>query len=135
MEQPVNARLVKQISLQVGTDHFSKHVNNCTYTPSSSQQEWRGGTPDAVFTDSTASTWALALTFIQDWETEQSLCNFLLEHEGESATLTYMPHADGEVSFTSTVQLVAPTIGGAVGSFNESTVTLGSTKPELTRLP
>lgn len=132
-EQNASPRLVKHITLTVGTDQFSKHVSNVQFTPSSSIQEWRGGTPEAVFTDSTASTWQFALTLIQDWETAASLCNFLLEHEGETAEVVYKPHADGEVSFEADVQLAAPLIGGAVNAYNESTVTMGSTKPELKR--
>ncbi|QBE48750.1 hypothetical protein [Leucobacter triazinivorans] len=134
-EQPVNARLVKQITLKVGEDSFSKHVNNCRYARTSSMQEWRGGTPDAVFTDETAPTYTFELTGIQDWETATSLCNFLLEHEGETAEVEYKPHHDGEVSFISDIKIVSPEIGGAVGAYNEFTVTMGSTKPTLVRTP
>lgn len=131
----VAPKLIKEITITVGTDSFSKHVNNCKYTPSSSKQEWRGGTPDSVFTDQTAATWELALTLIQDWESATSLCNFLLAHAGETAKIVYKPIAGGKVSFESNVIIVAPEIGGAVGTFNESTVTMGSDKPVLKRAP
>ncbi len=128
-------RLVKHVKLTCGTDSFSKHVNNVQFTPSSSLQTWQGGTPDAVFSDQTNPTYVLDLTLVQDWETANSLCNYLLEHEGETAEIEYMPHADGKVSFIADVLLVAPTIGGPVGTYNESTVQMGSTKPELVRAP
>lgn len=132
-EITVDPQLVKHVTFTCGTDSFSKHVNNVQYTPSSSLQTWQGGTPDAVFTDQTSPTWVLDLTLIQDWETVTSLCNFLLEHDGEEAEVEYKPHAAGLVSFISTVRITAPTIGGAVGTYNESTVQMGSTKPVQVR--
>ncbi len=132
-EQPTTPRLVKHISLTVGTDSFSKHVNSVKYARSASMQEWRGGTPEAVFTDETSPTYTVEMTGIQDWETATSLCNFLLEHEGETADFEYKPHFDGKVSFISEVTIVAPEIGGPVGAYNEFTVTMGSTKPTLVR--
>lgn len=134
-ETPAAPRLVRHITLTVGNTSFSKHVNNCTFTPTASSSEWRGGTPDAVFTDSPPASWANALTFVQDWETENSLCNYMLEHDGEKADIIYKPQAEGSVSFLAEVTIVAPTIGGAVGAFNESTVTMPSTRPELVREP
>lgn len=132
-EIPVNPRLVKSVKFTLGDDSFSKHVNSVKFTPTRQMQEWRGGTPDAVFSESTAPTYAVEVTGIQDWETANSLCNFLLEHDGEQADFEYMPQSDGLVSFMSAVTIVGPEIGGPVGSYNEFTVTMGSTKPTLVR--
>ncbi|MFV0315493.1 MAG: hypothetical protein ACK5O2_00830 [Microthrixaceae bacterium] len=134
-EISANPRLVRHLTITIGTDSFSKHVNNCTFTPTASQTEWRGGTPDAVFTDSPPASWACALTLVQDWETAASLCNFLLAHDGEQAEFVYKPQADGAVSFETIATIVAPVIGGAVGVYNESTVTMPCERPELVRAP
>ena len=132
-ETNVNPRLVKHITLTIGDVMFSKHVNNVLFTPSSSTQTWQGGTPDATFSESTTPTYTCDLTGIQDWETEDSLCNFLLEHEGEVASLEYKPQASGTVTFAADVTIAAPPVGGAVGVYNEFSVSMGSTKPELVR--
>ena len=126
-------RLVKHIEFTVGTSSYSKHVNSVRYARSSSMQEWRGGTPDAVYSDETSPTYTCEIIGIQDWESDDSLCNFLLDHEGETLTMKYKPHHDGAVAFESEVKIVAPEIGGAVGAYNEFTVTMGSDKPVRTR--
>ena len=128
-------RLVKHVTFTLGTDSFSKHVNNVKFARSSSMQEWRGGTPDAVYSDETAPTYAVEITGIQDWETSASLCNYLLDHEGETVDFSYMPNAAGKVAFDSEVTIAAPEIGGPVGTYNEFSITMGSTKPVRTRLP
>lgn len=125
----VAPRAQKNLKLTIGADTFEKHVSSVQWTPSSSTVEWRGGTPDAVFTDTTAETWTANVTLIQDFETEDSLANFLLENAGEKVTAKYKPQADGDFEITADITLSSPAIGGAVNAFNESTVAMGSTKP------
>lgn len=122
----------KNLQLTVGTDTYEKHVSSVQWTPASSTIEWRGGTPDAVFTDVSSPTWTANLTLVQDWETEDSLCNFLLDHAGEQVLVKYKPQVDGDFEITATVTITPPAIGGAVNAFNESTVAMGSTKPVRT---
>lgn len=132
-ETDVNPRLVKHIEFTCGEDSFSKHVNDVNWEPSSSTVTWQGGTPDAVFSDQTAATYLLNVTGIQDWETEDSLCNWLHDHAGEAAAVTYKPHKDGLVSFAANITIAAPPIGGKVGTYNEFSVKMGSDKPVRTR--
>jgi hypothetical protein len=126
---PVSPEVQKNLQLMIGSDEYQKHVSSVAWEPSTSQVEWRGGTPDAVFTDSAAPTWTANFVLIQDWENPDSLFNFLLAHAGESAEISYKPVAAGEFSIDATVTLVAPAIGGAVGQYVEATVVMGSTAP------
>ena len=125
-------RMQKHIVVTIGENSYSGHVSACSLVPSNTIATWQGGTPDASFSETSPSTWTANLNVIQDWENPGSLCNFLLANEGEQARLTYKPHADGVFSTVSTVTLVAPQIGGTVNAYNESAVTLGSTKPVAT---
>jgi hypothetical protein len=129
VNRPANPRATKHISFQLGDDEYAEHVSSAQFTPSSSSIEWRGSTPAAVFTDTSSSTWVFAVNVVQDWETPGSLANFLLAHEGEKVDVVLKPEADGEFAVTAEVTIVPPAIGGAVNAFNESTVTMGSTKP------
>lgn len=119
----------KNLVLTIGTSSYEKHVSSVSWEPSSSQQEWRGGTPDAVFTDSAAPTWTANVTMIQDWENPDSMFNFCLQHAGEQVSATYKPDSDGAFSIVATITIVPPTIGGPVGQFVESTIQMGSTAP------
>ena len=125
-------RMQKHIVVTIGTKSFSGHVSAFSLVPASTTATWQGGTPDASFSDTSPSTWTVNMNVIQDWENPGSLCNFLLANEGQKADLIYKPHHDGVFSTLSKVTLVAPQIGGAVNAYNESAVTLGSTKPVAT---
>lgn len=113
----------------VSTLTYEKHVSSVNWEPTVQQQTWQGGTPDASLTDTSSPTWVANVTLVQDWDNPDSLCNFLLEHQGKSVAVTYKPDAAGEFSIQATITLVPPAIGGAVGVFNESTVQMGSTVP------
>lgn len=126
---PVSPEVQKNLQLMIGLDEYQKHVSSVSWEPSTSQVEWRGGTPDAVFTDSAAPTWTANFVLIQDWENPDSLFNFLLAHAGETAEVSYKPVAAGEFSIAATVTLAAPAIGGAVGQYVEATIVMGSTAP------
>lgn len=126
----VAPKAVKNLRLKVGTDNYEKHVSSIDWTPKSSTIQWAGGTPDAVFTDTSPEVWTANVTFIQDFETVDSFANFLLDHAGETAVVEYKPDADGDFGISATLTLGSPKIGGKVGTYNESTVAMGSTKPE-----
>ena len=128
-QAPVSPQVQKNLTLLVGTDSYEKHVSAVAWEPSITQQEWRGGTPDAVFTDSGAPTWVANVTLIQDWENPDSFFNFCLAHAGESIVAVYTPVAGGEFNITATITIVPPTIGGPVGEFVEATLAMGSTAP------
>lgn len=135
-----NPKAQKNLSLTITkeggvAETFEAHVSSVKWTPSRETLTWRGGTPDAVFTDTTAPTWAAEVVLVQDWDTPGSLFNFLLDNEGAKADAVYKPDAAGDFGISAEITLVAPDIGGAVNAFNESTVTMGSTKPERVVAP
>lgn len=129
--QPVPLFL-KDVTLEIGTgtpDDFSIGVSSVTFTPTASTVSWTG-LGLQTFTETTVATWAVALTYAQDWESTTSLSRYLFEHEGDVVPVTFIPKADGP-SFTADVSVTPGAIGGTVNSYAETTVTLGSTKPEL----
>lgn len=115
------------------TDNFAGHVSNVLVAPTSSTVTWAGGTPESQLSDTILGGWTLALNVAQDWDNADALCHFLLAHAGEGATFEYGP--DASSAFRSSVHvdtIVPPAIGGAVNQFNESTVTMGCSKPTIT---
>lgn len=128
-ENKPTARIQKFINLTIGQNSYSGHVSACAFVPAAAVVNWQGGSPDASLSATAASTWTMTAAVLQDWENPGSLSNFLLANEGETAVVTYKPHADGVFSLTSTITVVAPTIGGPVNAFNESAMTFGATKP------
>lgn len=131
---PIAFKAQKNLQFTLGTDTYEMHVSSIDWTPASSAVQWQGGTPDASFTDSSAPTWTANVTGAQDWETPDSLANFLLEHAGEQIPAKYKPDAAGDFEISATITIVPPKIGGAVGAFPEFTVAMGSTKPVVTPL-
>lgn len=130
---PASPTPQKNLLLTIGTDSYEQHVSTVAFVPTSTAITWRGGTPDAVFTDTTSPTWVCNVTAVQDWENPASLFNFLLDNAGETAQVTYKPDAAGLFGVAAEITIVAPQIGGAVNAYNESTLSFGSTKP--TRVP
>lgn len=128
-------KAIKNMLVQIGTDSYEKAVSSCKFVPSApSPVEFRGGTPDAVYTDQAPSTWAAQITLAQDYEDEDSFFNFCLDHEGETATITYKPDAAGTFGMTAPVTIVAPEVGGDVGAFPTTSLTFPcNAKP--TRVP
>jgi hypothetical protein len=120
----------KNLKLTIDDNTYEKHVSNIAWNPSSTTQNWQGGTPDSLLTDTTPSTWVAAWTILQDWQNPDSLINWVYDHQGEKVEVEYMPDADGDVTFTATVTIPDINIGGAVNAFNESTFSGPSTKPD-----
>lgn len=120
----VKPRVLKNYLVKIGADSFEKALNSVTLTPSSSTVTFKGGTPDAVFTDQTAPTWTCALSYAQDWETAGSLSVYLLQHEGESVDMEFSPLGSGP-KFKATVIITSGAVGGAIDAFAVATVTLG----------
>lgn len=129
----VKPLVMKDVDLIIGGetgDNYKKHIDGCTYTPASSVATWTGAGGN-THTDSSTATWTLALSYVQDWDTPDSLCAFLLEHEGETVAVTFTPRSGAGPSFTSDVTITPGAIGGQVNQFATTTTTLGSTKPQL----
>jgi hypothetical protein len=128
----VKPLVLKDVLLTVGDDNYEKHVSGVTFTPSSSTITWQGLSPDAKFTDVTAADWTVAVNYVQDWETEDSLSAYLFENEGETVSMTFTPSKGaGKKTFTADVTITPGAIGGEVNAYATTSVTLGSTKPVI----
>jgi hypothetical protein len=122
--------VLRDVDLLIGADNYEAHVSQCEYVPTTPQLTWTGLANNTVAASGTA-TWVLTLSGAQDWETADSLSQYLHEHEGESVVVTLTP-ADGSGSFTSTITISPANIGGTAAAFSVFTVSMGSTKPAFT---
>ena len=127
----VNPLVLKDVLLSLGLDSYEKHVSGVTFTPSASTINWQGLTPDSKFTDVTAADWTCQLDYVQDWETVDSLSQYLFENEGLEIEATFKPRSGSGPSFTATLVITPGAIGGVVNAYATTSVTLGSTKPVL----
>lgn len=122
--------VLRDVDLQIGTDNYEAHVSQCEYVPTTPQLSWTGLANNTVSASGTA-TWVLTIAGAQDWETANSLSQFLHEHEGETLPVTLTPK-DGAGTFTSDITIAPANIGGTAAAFSVFTVSMGSTKPEFT---
>lgn len=128
----VKPLVLKDVICTIGADGYQKHLSGVSFNPNSSAIQWQGLTPDSGFTDQTLATWGVTLDYVQDWETEDSLSQFLFEHEGETVPMAFTPvKGAGRKTFTSQVTITPGAIGGQVNQFATTSVTLGSTKPVI----
>nr|WP_315266024.1 hypothetical protein [Microbacterium lemovicicum] len=123
---PANIRLVTA-TVSIGADDYSAHIQDFSYDPSPVISEVTDVTGKVVRL-SGASGWNVTLNVFQDFTTT-GLARKMFNDEGTSVTLKIV---DGPTTYTSTVTLVAPQIGGPTKAVAVSSVTLPSTKPVLT---
>jgi hypothetical protein len=110
--------------LTLGLDGYQKHVSAVELVPTATSTTWKGLEPTAVFTNTGRATWVCNLAFAQDWETPDSLSQYLLEHEGEIVAAVFEPEAGG-AGFTANLVITPGSIGGAVDTTAVATVSLG----------
>ena len=116
--------VLKDALLKIGADNYEANVSAVEFVPSASSVPWKGLTPTASFTDMGSATWVCNLTFAQDWETTNSLSQYLLDHEGEQVEVEFRP-VSGGAGFAATLVLTPGSIGGSVDSVAVSSVSLG----------
>lgn len=131
-EIAVNPLVMKDVTLILDTagDDYKQHVDAVTFTPTSSIATWTG-LGSNTHTEAATATWTLDLSYVQDWETVDSLSAFLLANEGQTFAAEFHPKSGSGPSFTANVTITPGAIGGAVNAFATTTVSLGSTKPQL----
>jgi len=119
--------VLKDASFVVDADNYETNVSQVEFTATTSQVEWKGLTPTAVFTDSGAPTWACVLSYAQDWTTPDSLSQYLMDHQGEKVTAVFGPQGAvaGDAIFTVDLIIQAGPIGGSEGAVAVGSVTLG----------
>ncbi|MCS6563432.1 hypothetical protein [Curtobacterium poinsettiae] len=120
----VNPFVLSDTTLKIAADNYETAVSSVEFQPSGGTVSWKGLSPAAVFTFPQAVTWACAIAFAQDWETEDSLSQYLFEHQGETIAVEFAPKRGGK-SLYANVVIVPGSIGGAVDAVAASTVTLG----------
>ena len=103
---------------------FEAHLSGVVFTPATSMQSWKGLTPESVHTDGSAPTWTADLSYVQDWETANSLSNYLFAHQGETVPVKFEPKKGGKPIYAKIV-IQPGAIGGQVDSFAATTVSLG----------
>jgi hypothetical protein len=128
-----NARVLRDAVVQIGDNNFETSISNVTLTPTATSVTW-SGVGGNTLTDSGTATWVAALTFAQDHDTPNSLSEFLFDNEGATFTFYFRPKNGTGSGYSAVITITPGAIGGAVNTFNESTVTLGMNgKP--TRIP
>ncbi|MBH0054483.1 hypothetical protein I6E74_09930 [Salinibacterium sp. SWN139] len=124
--------VMKDVVLEIEDDDFAAAVSSAVLTPSSSSVIFKGLKSGSVFTDVTAATWTLGLTYAQDWVTAGSLSQYLLENEGTVVDAVLKPQSGIGPSFSVEIVITPGAIGGAVDTTAVATVTLGvQGKPTL----
>lgn len=134
----VNPLVLKDVLLQFGDPaaedpafDFKKHVDQVTFTPASSQMTWTG-LGSNTHSDVTTATWTVAVNYVQDWETPDSLSRYLFANEGAEVPVLFKPRSGSGPSFKGVVVITPGAIGGTVNAFATTSVTLGlKAKPEL----
>lgn len=128
----VKPLVLKDVLLKIAADNYEKHVSGVMWVPSSPTASWQGLVPAASFTDTGTATYQLTLNYVQDWETDDSLAQYLHEHEGQTVEMVFTPvKGTGKKTFTADVTIVPGQIGGEVNAYATTSVTLGSTKPVI----
>lgn len=124
----VQPLFMKDALLRVGGESsgfdFEAAVSSATFTPSTSKQSWKGLAPESTHTAGAAPTWVCDLGYVQDWETADSLSNYLFAHQGESVPCKFEPKKGGKPIYA-TIVIESGAIGGQVDSFAATTVQLG----------
>jgi hypothetical protein len=123
--------IMRNAIIQLGTDDFAAAVSTATIANSSGTTDFKGLKPSAVFTFPQATTFALELTYGQDWSSPVSLSKYLWEHQGETVPFTL--NADdtagdptlGSTSWSGTVAIAPGSVGGDVDAVATASVTLG----------
>lgn len=122
--------VMKNVNLLVPTDNYAAHVSSVTITPTAPTFSWTGLAGN-TFNASGAATWVCAMVYAQDWETANSLSQYLHANEGEKITVTFEP-VEGGAGWTVPLIVVPGAIGGAVNTVGTATATMPCTaKPTL----
>lgn len=120
----VTPRVLKNIGVRINGDDYANAIASMKFIPSASIQTWKGGTPDAVFTDVTSATWVCEIKYAQDFESATSLAIYFLQHQGETEEVLFYPYGftDGAPNFSAHLIYAPGEIGGDIDAWLESTV-------------
>lgn len=112
-----------------GVDH-RKACEDVKITPTTGAITWKGFGGSSI-TAQASPTWAVSITYVQDWESEASFSRYLFDNQGKDVELEVQPTATS-ATFRVTVTIPPGGIGGKVDTAAVDTVTLGvKGKPTL----
>jgi hypothetical protein len=115
------------------TNNYEAAISGVTFTPTSSAASWTGIGGNS-FTEQATPTWVAGIDYVQDWESEDSFSNFLMDHAGETLPCTFTPKRGGR-PVDANLSIVPGPIGGAGQAYATATVSLGSDTPIIGDAP
>jgi hypothetical protein len=125
--------VMKDVLLVLGAsgDDFRKHVDQVTFNPPSAPSAitWTGlGLNTHTDRGTPTEDWTVTLNYAQDWESTNSLSQYLFDHHGDPEPIAarFEPKAGGP-AFEAEVYVVSGAIGGSVNVFATASVTLPTT--------
>lgn len=121
--------VLKNALLKIGADNYEKHVSQVELRPTvkADKVTWVNITPDVPYSEAAnpETTWDLVITYAQDWETADSLSQYLMDNAGTVKSVELAPRAGtGRKTFTINATIVAGPIGGSAGAVAVGSVTL-----------
>lgn len=121
--------VLKDVVLTVDVDDYARHVSSVQFVPTTNtpQLTWQGLSPDAKFSESGSpdESWVANLGYAQDWETPNSLSEYLHANAGQTKTVVFQPKVgSGQRTVTATVTIAAGPIGGDVNTVQVGQVSL-----------
>lgn len=120
--------VLKDVVLTIDLDDYEAHVSSCALIPTTDtpQIKWQGLSPAAAFSEAGNATtsWVLTINAAQDWETANSLSQFLFDNAGQVKTVELSPQRGKGKTFTFDVTIVPGQIGGDVNTVAVSPVTM-----------
>lgn len=126
---------LKDVSLVIGPTatayEFRTAVSSVSFTPSSTTVTWTGLGLNS-YTDVTTATWTCTLEYAQDWDTTNSLSQYLYTNEGTTVDVVFKPKNAGTKTWTGKLIITPGAVGGPVNQVATASVTLGMpAKPVL----
>ena len=94
------------------TDQFECQVSNFTLTSTSQTVSVPATFCDGATTKATPSSWAVSLTFAQDWGATPSLSELLYDEDGELIHFSFVPSDATAGTWAGTCYAVAGDVGG-----------------------
>jgi hypothetical protein len=120
-------RKLKVIEFAVGGTNFEAQISNWTLENNSEDGEkFYTFSPDGEFIEEAEPDYALTLTFFSDWRSD-GISDYLVANDGMNAAFTLDHHPDvaaEHVTWTGTVRIKAPNVGGEARTTETQEVTL-----------
>lgn len=130
---PLQHKKIANIRFEIDGVNYGRHTPDASWAPTMQTVTYQGGTEDSIVQDIDVTAWACNLRVPQDFQNPDSLFNFLIDHAGEVASVTYQPDPLAPFTVTADIVLTPPAqIGGARGQFVETTIACPSTAPVRT---